>query len=66
MILIQFDISGKDMTIQMKDASAKSKDSEIKVKTRYLEERDATISEMSLQLTKTREYLANKQQVSIY
>ena len=59
-------IAGKDTTIQMKDASAKRKDSELEAKSRALEEKDATISAMSDQLTKTREYLATKQQVSTY
>ena len=61
---LQTDITGKDTTIQMKDACAKRKDSEIEAKSRALKERDATISAMSEQLTKTREYLATKQQVS--
>ena len=61
---LQSDISGKDITIQMKDASAKRKDSELEAKSRALEEKDATISAMDEQLTKTREYLATKQQVN--
>ena len=44
----------------------KRKDSELEAKSRALEEKDATISAMSEQITKTREYLASKQQVSIY
>ena len=61
---LQSDISEKDITIQMKDASAKRKDSELEAKSRALEEKDATISVMNEQLTKTREYLATKQQVN--
>ena len=61
---LRYDIAEKDTAIQMKDASAKRKDSELEAKSRALEEKDATISAMSEQLTKTREYLATKQQVS--
>ena len=61
---LQSDIIEGDTTIQMKDASAKRKDSEIEAKSRALEEKDATILAMSEQLTKTREYLTTKQQVS--
>ena len=61
---LQSDIAEKDTAIQMKDASAKRKDSELEAKSRALEGKDATISAMSEQLTKTREYLATKQQVS--
>ena len=61
---LRSDITEKDTAIQMKDASAKRKDSELEAKSRALEEKDATISAMSEQLTKTREYLATKQQVS--
>ena len=63
---LRSDITGRDTTIQMKDASAKRKESEIEAKSRALEEKDATISAMNEQLTKTREYLATKQQVSTY
>ena len=63
---LQTDIAGKDTTIQMNDATAKRKDSEIEAKIRALGEKDATISAMSEQLTKTREFLATKQQVSTY
>ena len=62
---LQTDITGKNTTIQMKDATAKRKDSEIEAKIRALEEKDATISVMSEQLTKTREFLATKQQVRV-
>ena len=58
---LQSDIIEKDTTNY---ASSKRKDSELEAKSRALEEKDATISAMSEQLTKTREYLATKQQVS--
>ena len=61
---LQSDIAEKDTAIQMKDASAKRKDSELEAKSRALEEKDATILVMSEQLTKTREYLTTRQQVS--
>ena len=49
----------------MKDAAAERKDTGLEAKSRALEEKDATISAMSEQLTKARDYLAaNKQQVS--
>ena len=41
------------------------KDSELEAKSRALEDKDATISTMSEQLTKAREYLVNKKQVSV-
>ena len=62
---LQSDIVGKDTTIQMKDASIKRKDSEVKAKSRALQEKDVTISAMSEQLTKAREYMATNKQVSI-
>ena len=55
-----------ESSIQMKDASAKRKDSEIEAKSRALKEKDATIPAMSEQLSKTRELLATKRQVSMY
>ena len=58
---LQSDIIEKDTTNY---ASSKRKDSKLEAKSRALEEKDATISAMSEQLTKTREYLATKQQVS--
>ena len=61
---LQSDIIEKDTTIQINYASSKRKDSELEAKSRFLEEKDATISAMSGQLTKTREYLTTKQQVS--
>ena len=63
---LQTDIARRDTTIQMKDAIAERKDSEIEAKIRALEEKDAMISAMSEQLTKTREFLATKQQVTTY
>ena len=53
-----------ESAIQMKDASMKRKDSELESKNKAIEEKDATITAMSEQITKTREYLATKQQVS--
>ena len=56
---------GKDTTIQLKNASVKRNDSELEAKSRALEEKDATISVMSEQLTKARDYLTTKKQVEI-
>ena len=61
---LQSDITEKDTTIQINYASAQGKNSEIEAKSRALEEKDATILAMNEQLTKTREFLAAKQQVS--
>ena len=63
---LQADIVGKECTIQINAASANRKDSELEAKGRALEEKDATISALSEELTKAREYLATKQQVSSY
>ena len=63
---LQSDITEKDTTIQINYASSKRKDSQLEVMSRALEEKDATIAAMNEQLTKTREYLTTKQQVSIY
>ena len=63
---LQSDITEKDTTIQINYASSKRKDSELEAMSRVLEEKDATIAAMNEQLTKTREYLTTKQQVSIY
>ena len=63
---LQSDITDKDTAIQMKDAIIRRKDSELEAKSRGLGEKDATISAMSEQITKTKEYLATKQQVSTY
>ena len=54
----------KDYIIQMKDALVRRKNSDLEAKNRALEEKDATISAMSEQITKIRDYLANKQQVN--
>ena len=51
--------------ILRKDAVFKRNESELEVKTRVLQEKDAIISGMSEQLTRARECLATKQQVSI-
>ena len=61
---LRSDIAEKETTIQMKNASIQRKDSEVEAKSRALREKDHTISAMNEQLTKTREYLATKQQVS--
>ena len=61
---LQAEIVEMDNVIKMNDASTKRKDFELDAKSRALEEKDATISAMSKQLTKTREYLATEKQVS--
>ena len=63
---LQSDITEKDTAIQINYASSKRKDSELEAMNRALEEKDATIAAMNEQLTKTREYLTTKQQVSTY
>ena len=63
---LQSDITEKDTAIQINYASSKRKDSELEAMSRALKEKDATIAAMNEQLTKTREYLTTKQQVSIY
>ena len=50
--------------ISSKDAAIKRNESELEVKTRLLQEKDAIISGMNEQLTRARECLATKQQVS--
>ena len=63
---LQSDITDKDTAIQMKEAVIRRKDSELEAKSRALGEKDATISAMSEQITKTRDYLATtKQQVIV-
>ena len=52
--------------IQMKETSAKRMVTEIEVKSRALDETNATISAMSKQLTNAREYLTLNKQVSTY
>ena len=54
----------KDGSISSKDAAIKRNESELEAKTKLLQEKYAIISEMSEQLTRAREYLATKQQVS--
>ena len=54
----------KDGIIQMKDALVRRKDSELETKSRALDEKEVVISAMSEQITKARDYLATKQQVS--
>ena len=61
---LQAEIVEMDNVIKMNDASTKRKDFELDAKSRALKEKDATISAMSKQLTKTREYLATEKQVS--
>ena len=56
----------KDSAIARKEATTKRKDLEIEAKTAALREKDAIITELSDQLTKTREYLATNQSVSIH
>ena len=63
---LQSDITEKDTAIQINYASSKRKDSQLEAMNRALEEKDATIAAMNEQLTKTREYLTTKQQVSTY
>ena len=53
-------------TILTLEATNVRKDSEIEAKTRALQKKGATISGMNEQLTRTREYLATKQQVSLF
>ena len=50
--------------ISSKDAAITRKESELEAKVRVLQEKDAIISGMSEQLTRARECLATKQQVS--
>jgi chromosome segregation ATPase len=63
---LQSEIIERDTTIQEMGASAKRKDSELEAKSRALGEKDAIISAMNEQVTKTREYLATAKQVSAY
>ena len=55
-----------DITLKVgsKDAAILRKESELEAKIRVLQEKDAIISGMSEQLTRARECLATKQQVS--
>ena len=61
---LKSDITDKDTAIQIKEAVIRRMDSELEAKSRALGEKDATISAMSEQITKTRDYMATKQQVS--
>jgi DNA repair exonuclease SbcCD ATPase subunit len=61
---LQSDITDKKTAIQMKEAVIIRNYSELEAKSRALGEKDATISAMSEQITKIREYLATKPQVS--
>ena len=61
---LQSDVAEKETTIQMKTALLKRNDSVIEAKIRALQEKNAAITTMSEQLTKTREYLATKPHVS--
>ena len=57
-------ISTLEAETSRKTATVKRKESELKAKTRVLEEKEAIILGMSEQLTRTREHLTSKQQVS--
>ena len=61
---LQHTNSTLEADISRKDATIKRKESELKMSTRLLQEKDAIISGMSEQLTRARECLATKQQVS--
>ena len=54
----------KDDIIQMKDILVKRKDSDLEAKSKALEEKDVAMLAMSEQVTKARDYLTTKQQVS--
>ena len=56
-------LNGADIALAS-SRTIERKDSEIEAKTRALQEKDVIISGMSEQLTRAREYLASKQQVS--
>ena len=57
-------ISTLESELSRKSATIERNESELKAKTKALEERKVIISEMSEQLTKAREHLSSKQQVS--
>ena len=61
---LQHTNSTLEADISRKDAATKRKESELEVNARVLQEKDAIISGMSEQLTRARECLATKQQVS--
>ena len=58
-------VSDLEAESSRKDVTIERKDSELESKSRALEEKDSIISGMRQQLTRTREYLTSKQQVSI-
>ena len=61
---LKADVMLKDGNISSKNAAITKKESELEAKIRVLQEKDAIISGMSEQLTRARECLATKQQVS--
>ena len=54
-----------EMQNAIKDATITKKSSDIEAKIEALKEKDAIISGINEQLTRTREYLASEQQVSV-
>jgi serine/threonine protein kinase len=60
---LETNIAEYESTIQAKDTSAKRMGTEIDAKSKALAEKDATISAMSEQLSKSREYLTLNKQV---
>ena len=62
---ILLNVSRLEAESSRKDATIERKDSELESKSRVLEEKDSIISGMRQQLSRTREYLTSKQQVSI-
>ena len=61
---LEADIMLKDGNISSKDAAITKKKSELEARIKILLEKDAIISGLSEQLTRARECLATKQQVS--
>ena len=61
---LKADVMLKDGNVSSKDAAITRKESELEAKIRVLQDKDAIISGMSEQLTRARECLATKQQVS--
>ena len=61
---LEADVVEKDNAIEINATSIKRKDYELQAKSRALKEKDTTISAMTEQLTKAREYLATEKQVS--
>ena len=62
---LQQKVSSLDAESSRKDATIERNTTELESKSRALEEKDSIISGMRQQLTRTREYLTAKQQVSI-